>query len=250
MDLLPTVNPALLAADSPATVLGSALLMGLSGGFHCFLMCGPLACAATPLVPLRVSGEVRTQSSRATPAFAAYHGARLTAYAVLGGLLGLFGSAFSTGFALPIRAVLPWVLVAALVASAFDWGKRLAPIPGFANIVQRATRIAASFSPTLRAGLIGGITPLLPCGLLYGLFAVAFTAASFGGGALLLGAFALGGAPSLLAAQLAARLPGLAGVRQRMGGLPAQVVRRGLPLVAAALIAWRAVQAARGEDCH
>src|SRR5262249_22530689 len=157
--------------------------------------------------------------------------------------------AFSRGVALPLSSVLPWMLVAALLASVFDLGKRIAPVPGLANVVRTASRWSASLPPWARASVIGGVTPLLPCGLLYGVFAAAFTCASFGGGALLLGAFALGGAPALLGTQLAVRVRAATGPCARLRRHPL-ALQKALPLIAAAVIAFRAIQVARGHACH
>jgi sulfite exporter TauE/SafE len=88
------------------------------------------------------------------------------------------------------------------------------------------------------------MTPLLPCGLLYGVFATAFAAASFAGGALTLACFAAGGLPALALAQLPARW------RSRPGGAGAWIVRRVVPLVAAGVVAYRAVAVSHGAHCH
>jgi hypothetical protein len=238
MDLMPGFVAGDLGAASAPSMALSALVLGASGSLHCFLMCGPLACAASAPV------QIGTGPKRANSAAAAYHAARITAYTLVGGGLGLFGGAFSRAFTIPLRGVLPWLLVAALLASVMDLGKRLAPLPVFAKVVRAAGRAGAALTPRARALVLGAITPLLPCGLLYGLFAAAFAAASLGGGALLLGAFAVGGTPALLLAQV----PG--GLARRLGGWRALVLQKGVPLVAAAVIAYRAVQAARGQDCH
>jgi sulfite exporter TauE/SafE len=232
MDLFPHVATEALGGDTALSVAASALVLGASGSLHCFLMCGPLACSAAP------------GGARNLRALGAYHLSRVIAYALVGGFLGVFGRAFSRAFTLPMRAIVPWLLVAALLGSALDIGKRLAPLPGLAHFVRRLARLGATFSPTRRAAVLGGITPLLPCGLLYGVFAAAFSVSSFADGALLLGSFAVGGAPALLLAQLPA------GLATRLRGTPALILRRGLPLVAAAVLAVRAVQSARGHACH
>lgn len=162
----------------------------------------------------------------------------------MGGLLGAFGGGFARAVTLPLRAVTPWFLVAALVASALDLGRRIAPAPGLANILRRLMRYGAKFSPTARGALMGGMTPLLPCGLLYGIYATAFTAGSFGRGLLLMLAFAAGGVPSLLLAQYSM------GLSARLGPRGALVLKRVVPLVAAAVLAWRALATSAGHSCH
>jgi sulfite exporter TauE/SafE len=212
----------------------AAALVGFGSSLHCFVMCGPLACAALP-----------AQGSRFGPV-AAYHFARLAAYALLGGLLGLFGSGVGRLLTVRLAPVAPWLLVATLLASALELGRRLSPPPLLTQIVRRLGALARRLPGSLRAAVLGALTPLLPCGLLYGLFAAAVAEESFGGGALLLAAFGLGAVPALLLAQLPAR-------RLLAGQGPwSRGVRRLVPALAAAVVAWRAVMvhAAPGHGCH
>lgn len=222
--LMPT--PTLLAA-----ALG-ALTVGLTGSVHCFLMCGPLACASLP----SIQGHERRR------AMLAYQGARLGSYALVGGLLGALGGGVTRVLAVSTRPYLPWLMVAALVASALDVGRRLPPLPGLARLAGLLSRWSAKFSWTVRAGAMGAVTPLLPCGLLYGVFAVALASGSPGGGALVMGAFALGGLPALLGAQLQV---GLWSKRPRLSHF---LLKRAMPLAAAAVLVVRAVNTS--ASCH
>lgn len=221
-------------SPTPALVAGAlgALTVGLTGSVHCFLMCGPLACAGLPSVrgPERYS------------ALLAYQGARFLAYALVGGLLGTLGGGVTRALAVSTRPYLPWLMAAALVASALEVGKRLPPLPGLARAARAISRWSAKFSWAGRAGAMGAVTPLLPCGLLYGVFTVALASGSFGGGALVMGAFALGGLPALLGAQLQT---GLWSNRPR---LSAFLFRRAMPLLAAAVLVFRAVDSS--PSCH
>lgn len=92
--------------------------------------------------------------------------------------------------------------------------------------------------------MMGALTPLLPCGLLYGLYASALAAGSAARGAQLMGLFALGAIPALVAAQLQARW------LSRLTAESEWVLRRGLPLVAAGVLAWRALNAGHCANCH
>ncbi len=228
MTPLSTVLEGLLGA-------AGALVVGVTGSVHCLLMCGPLACAGLP----GVKGPEKWR------AVLSYQSARVGAYALVGGLLGALGGGVTQVLAVSTRPYLPWVMAAALVASALELGKRLRPLPGLSHVAGAISRVSAKFSLLSRSGAMGAVTPLLPCGLLYGVYAAALTSSSFGGGALLMGAFALGGLPALLGAQLQT------GLWQRQPRLATFVLKRAVPLVAAAVLLYRAVGVGAGQpSCH
>lgn len=228
MTPLSTVLEGLLGA-------AGALVVGVTGSVHCLLMCGPLACAGLP----GVKGPEKWR------AVLAYQSARVGAYALVGGLLGALGGGVTQVLAVSTRPYLPWVMAAALVASALELGKRLRPLPGLSHVAGAISRVSAKFSLLSRSGAMGAVTPLLPCGLLYGVYAAALTSSSFGGGALLMGAFALGGLPALLGAQLQT------GLWRRQPRLATFVLKRAVPLVAAAVLLYRAVGVGAGQpSCH
>lgn len=210
-------------------------MVGLTGSVHCLLMCGPLACAGLP----GVGGPEKWR------AVLAYQSARVGAYALVGGLLGALGGGVTRALAVSARPYLPWVMAAALVASALELGKRLRPVPGLSHVASALTRAGAKFSLWSKAGAMGAVTPLLPCGLLYGVYAAALASSSWAGGALLMGAFALGGLPALLGAQVQT------GLWRRQPRLATFVLKRAVPLVAAALLIYRAVgDSAGAPSCH
>jgi sulfite exporter TauE/SafE len=211
-----------------ASVTG-AFAAGVGGSLHCLLMCGPLACAAA------------ARDTRGSPSpllrGAAWHAARIAGYAVVGGLLGLLGQGVSTWLATSVQPYLPWLVALGLVASAFDWARRLPAIPGLRNVSAGLARVGSRVTPLARAALLGVATPFLPCGLLYGLFLAAAATASVRSGALFMIAFALGAVPAFVLLQSGsgslARWPRL---------MP--VLRRGVPLLAAAVVLWRTLAAA------
>jgi len=219
-------DPSLLVSTLAATVVG------FSASGHCFLMCGPLACAAVPGQPARLGPIL------------GYQGGRLLAYGLVGGLLGLLGAGASHVLQRSLAPAIPWILVLTLLAAAFDLGHRLPRVGRLTQILRNLAQYSQNFSPPARALLIGALTPLIPCGLLYGVFAASVAASSFGGGALALGAFGLGAIPALLLAQLPAR-------RLLAGEGPyARVARRALPGLAALVIAARALLVHLGPACH
>src|SRR5262249_3814814 len=145
---------------------------------------------------------------------------------------------------------LPWAMAAGLVLSALEVGKSVPGVPGIARISRGIVRSGAKFSPTIRALLRGAATPSLPCGLLYGAFVMAAAAGSLVGGVPLMTAFGAGALPALAAVQ--ALVPRSLG-RARRSPRIASVSRRLIPLLAAAVIVWRALAASAATavpHCH
>jgi sulfite exporter TauE/SafE len=221
-----------------SVVVGAAaaasFLTGLGGSGHCALMCGPLACVGLP-------GDARARRRAAL----GWQAARLVAYAALGASLGLVGHAGLSLARTPVARALPWILVAGLVLSAAEVGRRLPALPGLGRIPAGLARRGARLSPASRAALRGAATPFLPCGLLYGALVVAIGTGSAAAGALVMFAFGLGALPALALVQLGA---------PRLAAHPAvgRAVRRAVPLLAAAVVAWRALSArgAGPPHCH
>ncbi|MBL9037255.1 MAG: sulfite exporter TauE/SafE family protein [Archangium sp.] len=203
----------------------AAVLVGASSSLHCTLMCGPLACAGSPVGS---TGRGR--------AMAGWHAGRVLAYAAVGLGLGWVGGRAAQRFSHTLQPLLPWVMALGLVATAFELGKRLGAVPGVASVASALMRGAGRFGSTGRAVLLGAATPFLPCGLLYGLFATAAGAGSALGGAAMVGGFALGSAPALFGVQLGLK-PLSRWPRASL------VVRRAVPLAAAAVLVWRALNA-------
>jgi len=227
------------ALDNPAAAIGfgAAAIVGIASSVHCFAMCGPLACSG--LVTLRD----REPHSRRMAVWA-YQLGRLSSYTLVGLLLGAVGGGISLAISRSIQPYLPWAMAATLVIVALDLGKKFPAVPGLGRVVRALGRPLARLSPVARSGAMGAITPLLPCGLLYGISAAALATGSAGGGALVMGGFALGSGPALLLAQ--------AGMGRRLPGAARVVVQRGIPLVAAAILIYRAISTGGdpGGSCH
>ncbi|MFN7131913.1 MAG: sulfite exporter TauE/SafE family protein, partial [Myxococcales bacterium] len=159
-----------------------------------------------------------------------------------GGALGAAGGTFADVLAVSTRPFLPWLMAAALALPALGLDKRLGRLPLVGTAAAGAARISAKFSETARSAAMGALTPLLPCGLLYGIFVAALVSGSFATGALVLASFALGAVPALLAAQLHVRL------LSRLPGRLDFVLKRVVPLAAAAVMVWRGVKTPNA--CH
>jgi uncharacterized protein len=199
----------------------SAFVTGATGSVHCALMCGPLACAGM--------GRERTVGS-----VAGWHVGRITAYVLMGALLGAVGRGLSATLVSSVQRVLPWMMAAGLLIAAFDLSKRVGPVPFLGRGAKALVRLAGQVDPTMRSFLLGLATPLLPCGLLYGLFLAAVASASALSGGLLLGAFALGALPAVLTVQLGMQ-------RVTVSPRVSFVLRRVVPMAAAVVLVARAL---------
>lgn len=173
--------------------LSAAFLAGLIGSPHCMGMCGGFAVAC---------GGARRGL--------AWHGGRLTTYALLGAAAGLFGRALPgpTWVASIVSVVLLVWFSAALAGLVREPALRM---PGLARLTRRAT---AGEGPASRV-LLGAVTGMLPCGLVYAALAIPVASGSPQAGALAMVAFGLGTAPALLALTLGARRLVLGDLRLR-----------------------------------
>jgi len=184
----------------------TALLMGVTGGPHCAVMCGA-ACAGL------------TQGSRRS--LLAFHGGRLAGYATAGAVAAQAVSSFSwiaqqTAALRPLwmlmhLAVLAWGLTLLVLARQPQWVAE-----GGRRVWARVRRQPASNRAVFTTGMLWAF---MPCGLLYS----ALVVASFSGGALegavAMGLFALGsGLPLAVAPGLLQRLRGWGdGLRKGLG---------------------------------
>ncbi len=211
----------LAAINTPA----AAFVAGLVTSLHCAGMCGPLAC---------LLGPARGERADLATIHSVYHGSRLAGYAALGGLAGAAGAAPAAWFDAPLARVLPWLMVAYLVAVGLRLGNRL-PRLALLGRVQTVLRGWVRGRPGVQvAAAMGLATPLLPCGPLYFLVAMAGFAGSASAGAGLLLAFGLGTVPLLWAAQA-----NLGWLRARMTPTNLDRTRAGLALITALVIGWR-----------
>lgn len=157
--------------------LGAFFLFGLTGSLHCIGMCGPL----------RVF--YWKKRDHGLPIIF-YHLARISSYALLGGLVFILGS--------PLRALIPpifFIAMAGVMALFFLIFKWIWIPPFFKKALSRVYDLIAGYPVTLRALVVGFLTPLLPCGLLYAAvtaslgadvtWQAAFNMGAFGGGMVL-----------------------------------------------------------------
>jgi len=183
-----------------AWAVATAAAAGLASTAHCAVMCGPLAAFA----------------GRDARGAAAYHGARLAGYALVGAIAGATGG-FVSDLA-PGRwtaALLSWSLAFALGLAAWQlWTSGREPRGRLVTLGRRrrppSERIFARLPK--HPGVVGGLTALLPCGALYTGLLIATGSGGALGGAAAMATFgvtsALGlGAFSLAAVHLRRRRP-------------------------------------------
>ena len=223
----------------PIDTTTAAFVAGLVTSLHCLGMCGPLACSWA------VAKGNDLTFMRDT---ALYHGARLTAYTLVGALAGALGTQPLKWFQHGGGVLLPWLLVIAfaIVGLGLD-----AWLPKPALLTRPMTRIrfkAMQMGSMARATLIGFATPLLPCGPLYMMFTLAMANGSAARGAGFSAAFGLGTLPLLALGQTQLHRLGI-----KLSPVGLKRVQRAMALSAALIMAWRLRGTLTGEPvscCH
>jgi len=184
--------------------LGAALLAGIAASGHCIGMCGGIAGA------LAMRGQQSGTVARLGTAFA-YNLARITSYAVAGGIAGLLGRTLLNAvdvkpLSIAFRVLAGLIMLAAAGRLLFGW-RFLDPIESAGSGLWR--RIAPWAGRQSRAGGIGGAIGLglawgwLPCGMTYSMLLLAATTASATTGAAVMLAFGVGTLPSMVTATVA-----------------------------------------------
>lgn len=203
----------------------AALVLGLGTSLHCAGMCGPIACGLGSLS--------KSEGGRLTAA-SLYHAGRLLSYGAIGAVCGALGRQPLSWFFDSPAALLPWVLVVALLMMAFGWDRKV-PRPAVLNrFTARARFKAGRLSACGAAAAMGVLTPLLPCGPLYLVFGAALLAGSAAKGAEVMLAFGLGTVPLLWLAQHQFHR-----LRTRLSPFAMARLRRGLAFATALVLAWR-----------
>src|SRR5271165_1043853 len=231
------------------SILISAWLVGTLGGLHCLTMCGGFMTA------LSAKDAKQGAASRLLPAHAilreqlAYHGGRLTTYALLG-----MGAGTAGALALQVSDLLPVQRAMYVAANVFLLllGLSLATRRAGVGWLQRAgSRVFGRLLPWLRPVLrrpglsgrvaLGLVWGLVPCALVYSVLPLALFAGGPWQGAAVLLAFGIGTLPNL----------GLAGVLMpkagpALGRTPLRFAASALLVAFAILGIYRALYATQG----
>ena len=222
--------------------LSAALLAGLLGSAHCLGMCAG------------ISGLFAVNSSVATlaaqlPFALTYNAGRVASYAVLGVIVGSFGSVVvkaSPSVASSVRLLSGIVIILVGLKVAFDL-RLLDPIERmggtlWSRIAPAAKRLVpvTSLPRALGLGLVWG---WLPCGLVYSILLLAATSAAPVDGAAIMIAFGIGTMPAMVMTGLgAAQVSRVMRHRGTRLGLGLTIVIMGLLTIAMPLSGWLSSQ--------
>ena len=188
-----------------ALLLG-AFTAGLLGSLHCIGMCG---------------GFVIACGGKVTDTFI-WHIGRLTTYAFLGAVAGVFGSAIpGPNWIVGVVSTLLIVYFAAALAGLVPEPEVMIPgLKKFTTSMAKNTNFAARYG-------FGVATGFLPCGLVYATLAIPVAMANPAWGALAMVAFGVGTVPALSAVALGLRKVAMKNIWIRRG-LAAGVLLAGL----------------------
>lgn len=203
------------------------MVFGLANSLHCAGMCGPMAAFFLDAPRAAIS----------------YHAARTLAYTGVGAAAGTAGLAIGASDWGHGGAVMAMVLATALLAFALGLDRHLGRVPGAGRLVAATIQRTRRLSPYRRAAAIGLLTPLLPCGLLYAAGSAAMVAGGPAEGAASMLGFSLGLLPVLAITQA-----NVGFLQRALGPERLQLVARITMVLAAAMLAWRAVVSLTAGD--
>lgn len=175
---------------------GLAFMTGLLGSGHCLGMCGGLVSAF--FMKLRARGPLP---------YLAYHGSRLSVYALVGLVAAAVGAVLvATGSIGLAQGVLQIVAGLVVILLGFDL-LGVSPIRntvGFAPIawLRRQFGLATQKGPVAGAAIGGAINGLMPCSMTMAMAVQATTAPSVAEGMLLMLAFGAGTLPAMVSASV------------------------------------------------
>lgn len=170
---------------------GTAFLIGLIASVStCMAVVGSLV--------LSVSANFAKEGDTVRPQVL-FHIGRLVSFFVLGGVIGVVGSAFQLGtigtFLMTFVVALVMLVLGINLLDVFPFAKRLQPtLPKFiSNHILGIKKFNHTFTPVL----LGIVTFFLPCGFTQSMQLYSLTTGSFWGGATTMFVFALGTLPVL-----------------------------------------------------
>lgn len=128
-----------------------------------------------------------------------FHGGRIVSFFILGGVIGVIGSAFTLGtvgtFVLGLIIAIVMIILGINLLDVFPWARQLQPsMPKF---ISKKAHGVSNLSHTLTPLLVGIATFFLPCGFTQSMQLYTLTTGSFMKGGLTMLSFALGTLPVL-----------------------------------------------------
>lgn len=189
-----------LASTSGAPSLSVAFIIGLTAGLStCMALVGGLVLAAS--AKFAQSHPQATVQEKLIPQLM-FNLGRVIGFFILGGILGLMGSALQlsltfTGL-LTISVGLVMLVLGGQLLNIFPWLNQFKlTLPKQITRQLNLTKSNQSYSHP-RTLLLGGLTFFLPCGFTQAMQLAAINSGSFTQGSLLMGAFAIGTAVGLI----------------------------------------------------
>jgi sulfite exporter TauE/SafE len=170
-------------------MLLSALILGLVSSLHCIAMCGPIA---------MVLPVARNNAERKALQIILYHLGRLTSYATLGLLFGIFGRGlYLAGLQqqLSIAAGIIMILIVAVPEKTFARYNFSRPVYTFISKAKSAMGARLKNPSLTSLYTIGLLNGLLPCAMIYAALFGALATQDVFSGALYMGLFGLGTVP-------------------------------------------------------
>ena len=170
---------------------GTAFVIGLIASVStCMAVVGGLV--------LSMSANFAKEGDKVRPQVL-FHTGRLVSFFVLGGVIGLLGSAFQLGatgtFVLSLLVGVVLLVLGINLLEVFPWMKKVQPtMPEF---IGRRVLALRTLNHTLTPILLGAATFILPCGFTQSMQIYALSTGSFWTGAFTMTAFALGTLPVL-----------------------------------------------------
>jgi sulfite exporter TauE/SafE/copper chaperone CopZ len=178
---------------------GTAFVIGLIASVStCMAVVGGLVLSMSSSFAKESDGSTESNKSRLRPQIL-FHISRLVSFFVLGGLIGVLGSAFQLGvvgtFVLSFIVAVVLLILGINLLDIFPWVKKLQPtLPSF---IGKRVGGFKKINHTLTPILIGMATFFLPCGFTQSMQIYTLTTGNFWMGALIMFAFALGTLPVL-----------------------------------------------------
>jgi sulfite exporter TauE/SafE len=216
--------------------LSAAVLAGLLGSAHCLGMCAGISGL------FAVNANVASLRDN-LPFALTYNLGRVISYALLGTIVGAFGSVVvkaSPGIASGVRILSGVVIILVGLKVAFDLRWLLAIERMGASLWSRIAPTAKALLPVTtlpRALGLGLVWGWLPCGLVYSVLLIAATSADSFNGAMIMAAFGLGTMPAMIMTGLgAAKLTQIMRRKSARVGLGLLIVALGLLTVAMPLM--------------
>ncbi len=208
-----------------SSVFEIGFLMGLLGSVHCIGMCGPLVMA------LPISHKTNLQKMAA---LFLYHAGKISSYAILGILFGLFGSQFPIfGLQKNISIVIGITMLLYVVYVFILKPKhiQLGVLSSLYNVIVKSLGKLFRSKYLISFLFIGLLNGLLPCGMIYLALSSAMATQNVLQGGLLMAFFGLGTVPALVMVALGGQYMGFTFRRKIQKLLPVFIFSMGVLLI-------------------